>query len=209
MAEKSAVKMAEKSAVTRVQELSPFDPETGALRVIIETPRGSRSKIKYDVELGIYKLSHVLPAGMVFPFDFGFVPGTKGEDGDPIDVLVLIDGSTQMGCLLLARLIGVIEAEQTEAGKTGRNDRLLAVALESREHSDVESIGSIGGRLLDEIEHFFASYNELRGKQFVPIGRYGPERAMKLVKAGIEKPSARPKRSRRAQAASRSASKGK
>jgi inorganic pyrophosphatase len=178
--------MARRAASKHVHELEPFDPETDALRVLIETPRGSRSKIKFDVDLGLFRLSHVLPAGMVFPFDFGFVPGTKGEDGDPIDVLVLIDGSTHMGCLLLARLVGVIEAEQTEAGKTGRNDRLLAVALESREHHDVASIGSVGARLLDEIEHFFVSYNELRGKKFVPTGRYGPDRAMKLVEAAMK-----------------------
>jgi inorganic pyrophosphatase len=187
--------MARKAVSKRLDQLPPFDPENGALRIVIETPRGSRSKMKFDVDLGLYTLSHVLPAGMVFPFDFGFVPGTKGEDGDPVDVLVLIDGSTHMGCVLLARLVGVIEAEQTEAGKTGRNDRLLAVAVESREHSDIESIGSIGARLLDEIEHFFVSYNELRGKQFVPTGRYGPDRAMKLVKAAL-KPRRRSARSR-------------
>lgn len=172
--------------------LEPFDAN-GFVNVVVETPRGSRSKMKYDDELGLYTLSHVLPAGMDFPFDFGFVPGTRGEDGDPLDVLVLIDGSTHMGCLLVARLIGVIEAEQTEAGKTGRNDRLLAVALQSRQHQDVQSLASLGVRLVEEIEHFFVSYNQLRGKQFVPIGRYGPERAEKLVRDAIVRPLAKRK----------------
>jgi inorganic pyrophosphatase len=188
--------MPPKAGPRGITDLEAYDPETGALRVVIETPRGSRSKIKFDEELGLYKLSHVLPAGMTFPFDFGFVPGTRGEDGDPLDVLVLFDGSTHMGCFLLARLVGVIEAEQTEGGATGRNDRLLAVALESREHRDIDSLASVGSRLLDEIEHFFVSYNELRGKHFEPVGRHGPERAERLVREATtpRRPRARAKR---------------
>ena len=85
------------------------------------------------------------------------------------------------GCLVQARLLGVIEAEQTEKGKTRRNDRLIAVASKSRTHSDVESITDLNSELLDEIEHFFISYNEVKGKKFKPLGRYGPERARRLI----------------------------
>ena len=84
------------------------------LDVIIETPKGSRNKFKYDSTSRMFKLSKVLPEGMMFPYDFGFVPSSTGGDGDPLDVLVLMDEPTFPGCLLECRLIGVIEAEQVQ-----------------------------------------------------------------------------------------------
>jgi inorganic pyrophosphatase len=161
-----------------------MDEETGALNVIIETPKGSRNKFKYDEKLGLFKLSGVLPAGAVFPFDFGYIPATQGGDGDPLDVLVLMDEPAFAGCLVSARLIGVIEAEQTEDGKTERNDRLIAVATDSHDHHEIQSLDQISPNLVQEIEHFFVSYNTIKGKQFAPKGRFGPERAQKLVDAG-------------------------
>src|SRR3954469_6625001 len=97
--------------------LGAFAPRSGELNVIIETPKGSRNKFDFDEELGLFKLGGVLPAGAVFPFDFGFVPATRGGDGDPLDVLVLMDEPAFVGCLVAARLIGVIEAEQAEGGE--------------------------------------------------------------------------------------------
>src|SRR6476659_4407599 len=124
--------------------LKAFDGRSDQLNVVIETPKGSRNKYKYDPELGLFKLGGVLPAGAVFPFDFGFVPSTVGGDGDPLDVLVLMDDSAFTGCLVPARLIGVIQAEQTgNDGKTERNDRLIAVAAESHNHRDVHSLDKI------------------------------------------------------------------
>lgn len=166
-------------------ELDAFDEEE--LNVIIETPKGSRNKFNYDPELRLFKLGGVLPSGAVFPFDFGFVPSTVGGDGDPLDVLVLMDAPAFTGCLVNARLVGVIEAEQTERdGETTRNDRLIAVAAESRLMRKVRSLGGLNESLLDEIEHFFVSYNQAKGKEFKPLGRFGPTRARKLVEEGIE-----------------------
>jgi inorganic pyrophosphatase len=171
---------------TPYSKLPAVDEKSGDLNVIIETPKGSRNKYTYDPELGLFKLGGVLPAGAVFPFDFGFVPATEGGDGDPLDVLVLMDQSAFAGCLVSARLIGVIEAEQTEKGETIRNDRLIAVAADSRDHKDVRSLGQINQNLLAEIEHFFVSYNEMKGKQFEPKARSGPEQARKLVEEGVK-----------------------
>jgi inorganic pyrophosphatase len=165
--------------------LPAFDPETDTLNAIVETPKGRRNKFKYDEKRGLFVLGKVLPAGAVFPFDFGFVPSTRGEDGDPLDVLVLMDEPAFPGCLVPSRLVGVIEAEQTEEGETVHNDRLLAVADESDAHRDVRSIGQLSATLLDEIEHFFASYQELEGHVFRPTGRFGPDRARRLVEAAI------------------------
>ncbi|HET6313523.1 MAG TPA: inorganic diphosphatase [Chloroflexia bacterium] len=167
--------------------LEAFDAESGDLNVIIETPKGSRNKFDYEPKLGIFKLGGVLPAGAVFPYDFGFVPATLGGDGDPMDVLVLMDEPAFTGCLVPSRLIGVIEAEQTERdGETTRNDRLIAVAANSHNHQDVHTLNDVTTNLVDEIEHFFISYNQAKGKEFKPLKRSGPTRARHLVEEGIE-----------------------
>lgn len=174
-------------------ELAPFDPETHELNVIVETPKGSRNKFEFDDKYQIFKLSGVLPAGASFPFDFGFVPSTLGEDGDPLDVLVLMDEPAFTGCLVPSRLIGVITAEQTERdGETMRNDRLIAVAADSRTHRGLESLLQLtetqaGDIMVSEIEHFFVSYNVIKGKQFKPLERLGPDQAERLIHEGVER----------------------
>ncbi len=176
-------------------QLAPFDPATHELNVIVETPKGSRNKFEFDHNYGLFKLSGVLPAGANFPFDFGFIPSTLGGDGDPLDVLVLMDEPAFTGCLVPSRLIGVITAEQTERdGETTRNDRLIAVAADSRTHSNLESIAQLqqsehpgGNNLLEEIEHFFISYNTIKGKRFKPFGRFGPDHAKRLIDDAIKR----------------------
>lgn len=162
-------------------KLPPFDRKLNALHVVIDTPKGSRNKFAYDKKRAAYLLKGVLPAGAVFPFDFGSIPGTRGEDGDPLDALVLMEEPAFVGCLVEARLLGVIKGEQTEKGETERNDRLIAVAAKSKIHEGLNSLSDLDPKLVDEIEHFFVSYNAIRGKKFKPIGREGPKRARRLV----------------------------
>ena len=164
-----------------LESLRPFDAESGELNVVIETPKKSRNKYAYDFDLGAYRLKGVLPEGAVFPFDFGSIPGTIGQDGDPLDVLVLMDEPAFTGCVLSGRLLGVIEAEQTEKGKTERNDRIIAVAADSHTHASLRSLLKLEPKLVDEIEHFFISYNLARGKKFKPIARKGPAVAKRLI----------------------------
>ncbi len=165
--------------------LGAFADDEGELNVVVETPKGSRNKYEYDEKMGLFKLGGVLPAGAAFPFDFGFVPATLGGDGDPLDVLVLMDEPAFAGYLVRTRLVGVIEAEQTERdGETTRNDRLVGVAADSRLHTRVRALESLGPTLLEEIEHFFVSYNQIKGKEFKPRGRFGPAHARRLVEEG-------------------------
>jgi inorganic pyrophosphatase len=172
---------------TDLINLDAFNGEE-ELNVVIETPKGSRNKYEYDEQLRLFKLSGVLPSGASFPFDFGFVPKTLGGDSDPLDVLVLMDEAAFAGCLVRARLVGVIEAEQTERdGETTRNDRLIGVAAESRLLARVNTLESLGPDLIEEIEHFFISYNRIKGKEFKPLGRFGPGRALKLVEEGMKR----------------------
>ena len=112
---------------TPVVDLPIEDSDSGCINVVVDTPKHSRTKFKYDEQYGQWRLSKVLPQGAYFPFDFGFVPSTEADDGDPIDVLLIADEPTFVGCIVPCRLIGVLEAEQTEKGKTIRNDRLVAV----------------------------------------------------------------------------------
>lgn len=167
--------------------LVAFDAESGDLNVIIETPKNCRNKYAFDEKLGVFALKGILAVGHSFPFDFGFVPQTEGGDGDPLDVLVLMDEPAFVGCLVPSRLVGVIEAEQTERdGKVERNDRLIAVAAHSQIHSEVRSINDLNDRLIEEIEHFFIAYNEIKGKKFRPLGRFGAIKAKKIVEKGLK-----------------------
>ena len=174
-------------AGTNLEKLEAFHDDE-ELNVVIETPKGSRNKYNYDEKTGLFKLGGVLPSGASFPFDFGFVPSTVGGDGDPLDVLVLMDEPAFAGCLVRTRLVGVVEAEQTERdGETTRNDRLIGVAADSRLHTRVRTLEDLGPALVEEVEHFFVSYNQIKGKEFKPLARSGPERARDLVEEGMKK----------------------
>lgn len=154
------------------------------LNVVVDTPRGSAFKFKYDVANGAYTIAHVLPPGMVFPFDFGSVPQTLADDGDPLDAIILLEAPTFAGCLVPVRLIGALEAKQTQKGRTMRNDRLIGVSEESRTYREIRRLNDVPEQLLRSIEHFFVAYNEQRGRRFRVIGRLGPMRARGLVRAG-------------------------
>src|SRR5260370_14883016 len=151
-----------------------LDAQSGVCQAIVEAPTGSRNKFDYDPDSGLFMLGGLLPEGMMFPFDFGFIPSTLGEDGDPLDIMVLMDAPAHVGCLMQVRIIGVIMAEQVEDGKTETNDRLLGVTVHSYYHENMESIVDVSRTLLDHVEEFFVSYNKQRGKKFRITGTGGP-----------------------------------
>jgi inorganic pyrophosphatase len=164
--------------------LKPVDPgDKNLLRVVIETPKGSRNKFAFDPKEHIFALKKVLPAGMTFPYDFGFVPSTEAEDGDPIDVLVLMDEPAFPGCVLSCRPIGVIEGEQT-GKKKERNDRIIAVEQDAHSWADINKINDLGKEFIRELEEFFVNYHKLTGKEYRVLGLRGVDHARKLVKSG-------------------------
>jgi inorganic pyrophosphatase len=168
-------------------QLEAMGPESDLIRVVVETPKGSRNKFKYDEELVVFVLHKMLPLGASFPYDFGFIPSTRGEDGDPLDVLVVMDEPAFPGSVVPARLIGVIEAYQTTEGKTTRNDRLIALLETPLNRPEMRSLGEWNENRLDELEHFFISYNEMEGREFKPIARLGPRQAMKQLEEGMRR----------------------
>ena len=158
-----------------------LDQKNATCHAIIETPKGSRIKYDYDPDAGLFCLAKLLPEGLVFPYDFGFVPSTIAADGDPVDVMLFMDEPVPVGCLVQVRLIGVIEGEQTEDDKTTRNDRLVAVAIHSHTHQKTESLKQVNPRVTEEVEKFFVHYNQLQQIKFRVLGQYGPNRAVQLL----------------------------
>jgi inorganic pyrophosphatase len=167
-----------------LEKLPPFSEKKDLLNVIIETPKGSRNKYSYDSEIGLFKLKKVLPVGAVFPFDFGFIPSTLGEDGDPLDVLLLMDEPAFVGCLIESVLLGAMEVEQTKKGKKERNDRFIAKAKKMTTLCDVDSVKGLNDEVLDQIEHFFVSYNAIEGKEFKLLRISDVDGARQLIENG-------------------------
>ena len=175
----------EKKSLTDPIRLRTFDKESGLVQVVVETPAGSRNKFSYDPEQGAFHIKSVLPAGMTFPYEFGFVPQTKAADGDPIDVLLLMDEPAYPGVVVRARLIGVIEGEQNAESKNGkkrvRNDRLVGVSDVSHKYSNIRRFKDLPEKWLDELEKFFVNYAGQQGKDFRVIGVKDEDAAMQLV----------------------------
>lgn len=164
-------------------QLPPFD-ENDRVVVIIETPKGSRNKYAFDPKERIFELKKVLPAGMAFPYDFGFVPSTVGGDGDPVDVLVLMDEPAFAGCKLICRVIGIIQGEQREKGKVERNDRIVAVESGNHSYAHIKHIDELGKHFEREIEAFFVNYHGLDGKEYRILGLKGPAAARRCIEQG-------------------------
>jgi inorganic pyrophosphatase len=162
--------------------LKPIKKQDGLLQVIVETPANSRNKFAYDPDQGIFALKKVLPAGMAFPYDFGFLPQTIAPDGDPIDVLLLMDEPAYPGCLVPSRLIGVIEGEQLDGKKKIRNDRLLAVAEANHRYANVKKLSDLPSKWIKELQDFFVNYHSLEGKEYRLLGCKGSNVAMRLIK---------------------------
>ena len=155
---------------------------------MIECPKGSNQKFDYDLSEKRYRLSKFLPAEMVFPFDFGMIPGTKGEDGDPLDIIVISEGSTFPGCLVDCRVIGALQAEQTERnGETMRNDRFIATARKMKGVCQPKTIRGLSDDILDQIERFFVSYNAIEGKKFKMLRLSDETVARKLIEKAHKK----------------------
>ena len=161
----------------------PATDHSGRIHVVIDTPRGSRAKYKYDAKTGIFQVVKLLPAGSVFPGNFGFIPGTHGGDGDPLDVLILGEGPLVLGTVVTVRLIGVLIAEQTEDDKTVSNDRFLGVVETGYNPVEMRDIDDLHPHHVDEIIHFFTAYNQMEGRQFTVTGQQGAEAALQRVKA--------------------------
>jgi inorganic pyrophosphatase len=165
--------------------LKPLDRDKSNIQVVIETPKGSRNKYAFDEQQRVFGLRKVLPAGMEFPYDFGFVPSTLAEDGDPTDVLVLMDEPAFPGCILHCRIVGIIEGEQVKKQKRERNDRIVGIEKENHSFADIGHIKDLGRTFLEELEEFFVNYHQLSGEKYRILRAKGPAAAIRRVKDGM------------------------
>jgi inorganic pyrophosphatase len=161
--------------------LPPFT-EKGDVRVVAETPRGSRAKFAYDPKLETFIFSKSLLTGLTYPHDWGFVPSTKADDGDPLDIMVIHDATTFPGIVLTCRVIGILRIEQKSKGKAERNDRLFAVPRHSHSEQGLRDVRGLSKPIQQELEKFFIATDELEDKTLEIIGWKGPKIATKAIK---------------------------
>jgi inorganic pyrophosphatase len=149
---------------------------------VVETPRGSTCKLDFDPELRVFTLAKPLMTGLTYPYDWGFIPSTKAEDGDPLDVLIIHDTKTYPGVVLRCNPVGVLEVIQRKKGKEERNDRFFVVPDRSPLEADIADIRHLPARAVEELEQFFRATNALEDKELEFLGWRGPEHAIKMIK---------------------------
>ena len=156
------------------------DPD-GWLNVVVETPRGSTAKFKYDERAGVMRLSRPLPSGLCYPYDWGFIPSTRAADGDALDAMIIWDGVSYPGIVVAARCVAVLRVEQKdpESGGRLRNDRVLTAPVKTRHGDD----GELDSRLRAQLEQFFTAAVAFEGKDIRLLGWGDAAEADALVRA--------------------------
>jgi inorganic pyrophosphatase len=175
----------QRTLMPNLSTLPTFVETTEIFQVVVESPRGSEVKLKYDINLNVMSISRPLPSGLRFPYDWGFIPSTSGEDGDPVDALVLWDVSTYPGVVIPCRAVGVIRIEQNageDSKRRIRNDRILAVPRQARREANLENVDSISQRVRIEIGHFLVAATALEGKQVEILSWDGPREAISYIR---------------------------
>jgi inorganic pyrophosphatase len=171
-----------RTGIGRIDEIAPFDGE-GHLRVVVESPRASRVKFTFDRETGTFRFGRELPTGVAFPFDFGFIPGTLAEDGDPLDALVLHDSPSYPGIVIACRVVGAVELTEndSETGMRIRNDRVIAVPAEEPKAGAEHDGAALTRRRKQELGEFFRVASLFEGKRVRIRGWAGRAVAERLV----------------------------
>jgi inorganic pyrophosphatase len=164
----------------------PSSDNGGCFNVVVETPRGSAAKLKFDGKLKCFTLSKSLLLGLTYPYDWGFIPSTRGPDGDPLDAMVIHDVATYPGLVLRCTIIGVLEAVQKEkGGKKTRNDRFIAVPVESHRDKETNNVDQLPSEVKNELQKFFKATDELERKTIEFLGWKGPRKAASLIEKFI------------------------
>jgi inorganic pyrophosphatase len=151
------------------------------VHVVVETPRGARAKLTFDPELKTFVLSKSLMLGLSYPYDWGFIPSTRAEDGDPLDAMVIHDAATTPGLVLRCKLIGVLQTIQKTKHDQIRNDRVIAVPKDSHRERELRGVQDLPPEVKEELEKFFVATDELEAKTLKFLGWQGPAQAKKLV----------------------------
>ncbi|HKI58352.1 MAG TPA: inorganic diphosphatase [Trueperaceae bacterium] len=163
-------------------DMSPGEQAPHAVNAVVEVPFGSSNKYEYDPQLGVFRLDRVLYSPMHYPGDYGFIPGTLADDGDPVDILVLMTRPTFPGAVIRARPLGYLEMSDEK----GRDQKVLAVPVDDPRYDSNRHLDTVSRHRLREIEHFFAIYKELEGKETHVDGWHGMDETHALIRSTIE-----------------------
>lgn len=158
--------------------------------IVIETPKGNGNKYNYNPKTGFFELGKRLPEGLAFPFDFGFIPGTLGEDGDPLDVVSISDFAVLQGCAVPSRIIGCMHAHQHKQGERPvRNDRYIAIPDACLLYSKIKTAGQLPFSIKKQLESFFINYNKQEDKSFKVLKWISAKHANATVENARNKPA--------------------
>jgi inorganic pyrophosphatase len=162
---------------TTLYDLDPGQHCPEIVRMIVEIPKNSSNKYEYDKKIGVFRLDRTLYSPMHYPGDYGFIPGTLAEDGDPIDVIVSADEATFPGCMMEVRAVGLLDM----VDENGPDQKILAVPDRNPRYDQLHTIDQIFPHVRREIEHFFTIYKELEGKKTEMRGWRGPMEARQAI----------------------------
>lgn len=151
------------------------------VNVVVEIPRGSRNKYELDKETGLFRFDRLLYSAVHYPGDYGFIPRSLGDDEDPLDVLIMVTVPTFPGCLVVVRPIGVFEMSDEKGG----DEKILAVPVHDPLYDEYQDLSDVPRHFLREVEHFFAMYKELEGKQTRVLGWKERDSARRIIRTSI------------------------
>jgi inorganic pyrophosphatase len=158
------------------------DKAPDVVNVIIEIPAGSKNKYEFDEEFGVIKLDRVGYAAMAHPYDYGFIPGTRSEDGDHLDAFVILDHSVFPGCVVAARPVGMVKMVDDGEG----DEKIICVPAKDVRYDHVTELDQLTPHLPKEIQHFFEHYKDLQNKKTEITGWENAEAAKAMIKAAQE-----------------------
>jgi len=169
--------------VTKLYDIEPGPDVPEIVRMIVEIPKNSSNKYEYDGELGVFRLDRALYSPLHYPGDYGFIPGTLADDGDPLDVLALVEAASFPGVMISVRPVGMLEMiDQNEP-----DQKILAVPNRDPRFDQIHTIDQVFPHKLREIEHFFSIYKELEGKRTEMRGWKGPKEARDAIRTSRER----------------------
>lgn len=175
--------LARRDYVRDYMMIPPGTGEPSVANAIVEIPKGRRTKFEIDKVTGLFKMDRYLYSSTMYPGDYGFVPQTLAEDGDPSDILVMVNEPTFTGCLIEARVVGIFKMRDK-----GHNDfKLLAVPNRDPLYGDIRTLADVPHHFLREVEHFFSTYKVLEGVTIEPLGWASHEDGAAEVRASIER----------------------
>jgi inorganic pyrophosphatase len=161
----------------KLYDIDPGPDTPEVVRAIVEIPKNSSNKYEYDGKLGVFRLDRALYSPMHYPGDYGFIPGTLADDGDPLDVLILVDEPSFSGCLLDVRPVGLLNMIDEKR----EDQKVLAVPSRNPRFDSIHTIDQVFPHIRKEIEHFFSIYKELQGGTTKMGGWKGPPEARKMI----------------------------